>query len=331
MQINVKYFFRKSSEFFHSIEELFFNFQNFLPENCKFQNVFMPYHTGIKNRIKNIIFTRKNKTQINHITGDINYIAFGLPKKNTIITIHDIGSALKGYWLKKKIINLFWFKYPLKRVNTITVISEFSKNELLKNFKINPAKIVVIPNCVSDKFQYVQKEFNSYNPNILIIGTKENKNIVRSFKAVKDFKCKLTIIGKLSLSQKRKLKDFNIIYDNFFNLEHTEIVRKYKEADFLLFPTTYEGFGIPILEAQATGIPVITSDLQPMNKIAGNGALLVNPFNVCDIKKGIEDILTNSQLRRNILKAATENVQKYKCKQIAIMYYNLYKKLLNNA
>ena len=331
MNFKLKYFFRKPSENFHSIEELFTNFQTFLPVDCEYKNEYLPYHLGLVGRIKNILFAKKNRTQINHITGDVNYIALGLPKKNTILTIHDIGSALKGKGLKKSIIKLFWFKIPLKRVAKISVISEFSKNEILKTFSISDRKIKVIPNCVSEKFQYSEKKFNTKYPNILIVGTKENKNIARSLEALKEINCKVIIVGKLSKSQKSKLLDFEIDYDNVFNLQYDEVVSLYKKADLLLFPSIYEGFGVPILEAQASGLPLITSDLQPMNDVAGEGALLVNPFKIKDISDAIKKIISDENCRNDIVQKGLENVKKYRSKEIANMYHELYQEVLKNA
>ncbi len=327
---SLTYFFRKPSDKFHSIEELFNNFQSELPENCNFKNVYLPYHTGLIGRLKNIFFAKKHKNQINHITGDINYIALGLPKKNTILTIHDIGSALQGNKLKKFIISLFWFKIPLKRVAKVTVISEFSKNEVLKTFKINKDKIKIIPNCVSSKFTFTKKKFNTEKPQILLIGTKENKNLLRSFEAVKNIPCKLLIIGKLSDIQKNKLSELNINFENYFNLNFDEIIQKYQQADLLLFPSTYEGFGVPILEAQASGLPVITSNLQPMNKVSGEGALLINPYKINEIKSAIEKIISDQYLRNSLIINGLKNSKKYSSKAIAQMYFNLYQELLTN-
>ncbi|MBN2663459.1 MAG: glycosyltransferase family 4 protein [Bacteroidales bacterium] len=330
-KIKLTFFFRKPSDVFHSIEELFANFQNYLSEQADYENVFMTYHNGIVGRLKNVLYVKKNKSQINHITGDINYVALGLPKKNTILTIHDIGSSLVGKGFKNFLIKIIWFKLPIKNVAKITVISEFSKNEILKTFKVNPRKLVVIPNCVSDKFIKVEKKFNSKKPNILIVGTKENKNLSRSIQALSGVNCKVSIVGKLKDSQKKKLEDFNINYSNHYNLHFEDVVKMYQQADILLFPTIYEGFGIPILEAQATGVPVITSDLQPMNQVAGDGALLLNPFNVEDIKNGLVKIIDDENYRNKIVEIGFENVKKYRCKEIAKMYYNLYLEVIKNA
>lgn len=327
MKQKVNFFFRKPSEHFHSIEELFANFQSFLPPTSEYRNVYLPYHTGIINRLKNILFVRKKQTHINHITGDTNYIALGLPRSNTVLTIHDIGSALNGNFLKKTIIKLFWFKLPMRRVSAITVISEFSKAEILDNFNINPNKITVIPNCVSNKISYVDREFNADNPKILIIGTKTNKNTIRAFEALKNISCEVIIVGKLTEEQRNKLLTNEIKYRNYFNIEYEKIISLYNQSDILLFPSTYEGFGVPIIEAQASGIPVITSNIAPMNKVAGKGALLVNPYEIKEIENAIKEITKNEELRKTLIHNGLKNVEQYKSYSIAKKYDELYKKI----
>jgi glycosyltransferase involved in cell wall biosynthesis len=329
MSLKITYFFRKPSENFHSIEELFNNFQPYLSNKFEYENIFLPFHNGFINRIKNIFFAKKNQNQINHITGDINYIAFGLPKKNTVLTIHDIGSIIKRNFLKRFIINLLWFKMPLKRVKYVTVISEFSKQEIIYNFKINEEKIIVIPNCVSNKFVKTKRQFNNEYPNILFVGTKPNKNLERSIEALKKISCKFFIIGKLNENQLFLLKNNNIDYVNFVNLSFDEVIDLYQQSDILLFPSLYEGFGVPILEAQATGIPVITSDLSPMKEVANNSSFLLNPLSIDEIHNAILQLIENKTLREKLIEKGFENVKKYSAENIAKKYEQLYKDIIS--
>ncbi len=326
-KIKVTYFFRKQQPEFHSIEELFANFQKFLPENIDFQNVYLPYHNGFIGRLKNLLFVRKYKSQINHITGDVNYIALALPKKGTILTIHDIGSALKFRGVKLLIIRLFWFVLPFLKVQKITTISNFSKNEILRRFNVKAEKIEVIDNCFSDKFNYVEKKTQNKKQKILIIGTKSNKNLPRYFEALKDISCKLIIIGKLTENQRNMIEKYNFDFENYFNLPFDEVVKKYQEVDILLFASLYEGFGVPVLEAQASGLPVITSNIEPMKTIAGKGAVFVNPENISEIRNAVMQLLDNEGIRRDLVAKGLENVKKYTCRAIAKKYAELYERL----
>ncbi len=326
--INLNFFFRKPGKFY-SIEELFYNIQKHLPKEINFKNIYLPYHTGILGRIKNIFFAKKNKNEINHITGDVNYIALGLPSKNTILTIHDIGSSLKGNFLKKLFIKIFWYVLPLNRVKYITAISEFSKRELLDNFKIKEDKIKVITNCISDDFfEHYEKTKNNI-PKILFIGTRENKNLERTIVALKNLKIILQILGELNSNQLKLLEENNINFKNFKDLTKNEVIELYRNSDLLLFPSLYEGFGLPIIEAQACGIPVITSDLEPMKTVAGTGAILINPYKTEEIRNAVKKIINDKKLAENLVTLGRKNAEKYRCSAVAKQYVNLYKEIVN--
>ena len=107
------------------------------------------------------------------------------------------------------------------------------------------------------------------------IGTTKNKNLSRVCLALKDIDCHLEIIGRLDNYLLKKLEENKISFSNSFALEQNEVIEKYYQTDILIFVSTYEGFGVPILEAQAMGIPVITSNISPMIEVSGGAAMLV--------------------------------------------------------
>ncbi len=327
--MKINYLFRHPSPVFHSIEEQFFAMQKELPKGIEYKNIFAKKHS--KGLFKRLFITFQlafNQGDINHITGDIHFVTLFLKKKKTILTVHDINSVLKGNGLKYKILRFFWFIMPFARVKYITVISDFTKKQILDEFKVNPKKIIVIPDCVSPEIKFSEKKFNKEKPNILQIGTKPNKNLPNLITALEDISCQLTIIGKLTKEQIQLLQKCNIDYENKYNLDYSEIIDAYKKADIVTFVSTYEGFGVPILEAQATGRVVITSNFSPMKDVAGAGALLVNPQSVESIRKGIMRIISNEELRNKITGAGQKNVRKYSAKNVAVKYAELYRKIL---
>ncbi len=336
MKTQLTLFFRHPSPSFNSIEELFGNVVPELPDDIEVRKVMAPkVSRGLFRRITNIIHAKKNQGGINHITGDIHYIASGLPGKNTILTIHDLVPLQTDNWLKRKIIKLFWYTMPVKRVKYVTVISEKTKNELVGEIKVSADKIKVIPNCVSPRITYVPKGFNKEKPVILQIGTKSNKNLERVVKALinkpqRVQRCELWVLGKLSENQKELLDQSGIACKNYFNLPFEEVIDLYNKCDMLVFASTYEGFGVPILEAQATGRAVITSYLSPMREVAGEGALFVDPFDIEDIRNGILKVIEDDEYREKLIQKGLENVKRYSAEKITSMYLDLYKEVEKN-
>jgi len=325
--MKVTYFFRKSSPHFHSIEELFANIINNLPKEIDAKKIHSKYHTGLVGRIKNIFEAKKYQAEINHITGDINYISLLMSKQKTILTIHDIAPAISGGFVKRNIIKYFWFKIPVKKVKYVTVISEFTKRQVIKYLKIPENKIHIIPNCISPELKYLPKIEMSQKPVLLQIGTKTNKNIPNLIKAIKNIDCKLIIIGKLQSEQSALLEEYKIDFENYSNLSYAEIIEHYKNCDIVTFVSTYEGFGVPILEANAIGRPIITSNISPMSEVANGSAFLVNPYKINEIKNAIIKLIDSEIDRKKLVEKGLENAKKYSAQNIAKQYAELYKKM----
>lgn len=200
----------------------------------------------------------------------------------------------------------------------------------MKYSNINNNKIKVI-NCPLNKiFKFRKKKFNK-KPTILIIGTSPNKNLERMICAIKGINCKLRIIGRINFNIKDKLNSMGIEYKELFNLTNEEVFQEYKKCDMLLFVSLYEGFGLPIIEAQAVGRPVITSNLEPMKSIGSTGALYVNPFKIDQIHKSILMIISNSALRERLISNGRKNASNYKLNKIKNEYLELYKNFYENT
>jgi glycosyltransferase involved in cell wall biosynthesis len=276
---------------------------------------------------KNLISVKKTPKNLYHITGDVTYMGLVLGKQS-IITIHDIGSALQGNAVSRIIKKLIWFQLPAKRVRYITVISEFTKSELSKLIPNSKNKIRVIPNPVGSEFKLSPYTFNAECPTILFVGTKPNKNLERVVVALNGINCNLKIIGPLNDLQKQLLEEHRINYSNKSKLSRSEIVQAYIDCDVLCFPSTYEGFGMPIIEAQATGRPVITSNLGAMKEVARQSACLVNPFEVESIRNGIIKVIGNVEYRKNLIDKGLINTKRFSLETITQAYLELYKSMV---
>ena len=312
-----------------SIEILFSTIRKYMIDSVDV-DVFVPRYEsqGLLKRIAIVIESFFNRGEINHITGDIHFASYLLNKNNSILTVHDAVSVIREKGFKRAILKFFWFTLPLKRVKYVTVISQKTKNELLSLVDFPEERIFIIPDCISDQFTYVeQKQFNKEKPRILQVGTKTNKNLIRVCEALKDIPCILDIVGKLSDEQLEALEENNIEYKNSVNISEEALIQKYINADIVAFVSTYEGFGMPTLEAQTVGRAVLTSNISPMLEVADGGACLVDPYDVGDIRKGFLKVIKNDYFRDQIIRNGLINVKNYSPKVIASQYIKLYFKL----
>ncbi len=331
--MKIIYLFRSKLHYGYSIENVFSTIIKNIQKSYEIQIFNLPKTTtSILNIVKNICFLRKiPKNGIVHITGDIHYVALFLKRKRTVLTIHDLVSVKNNKGLKKFIIDLFWYRLPLLKLKYITVVSEKTKKELVNRYPFAKNKIIVIENPVDDRFVFEVKNIDKNLPILLQIGTTENKNLIRIIKAIRDIRCKLYIIGKLNNEQKETLEKYKINYENSYNLSEEEIVEKYRQADIILFASTYEGFGMPIIEGQAVGRAVITSNISPMKEVADGGAHLVDPFSELSIKKGILKLLNDDNYRNKIIERGLINSKKYSSEKIAQKYEKLYKTIMKGS
>ena len=212
----------------------------------------------------------------------------------------------------------------------ITVISEFIKAELLGHIHIAPEKIRVVYDFVPPDIQFDSKPELEEKPVLFHIGTMPNKNLENVILSIKDLHVKLIILGKLKPHHRRLLEEYKIDYENFFNLQYESVLNLYRRSDIVLFPSLYEGFGLPILEGNAIGRPVITSNTSSMPEVAGDAAILVNPREVAEIRQSVLMLLENQELRSELVRKGLENVKRFQPAAIADEYVKLYEEILKD-
>lgn len=324
-KIKVTYFFRKPFTDYFSIEELFGFIQSALPANISFSNYYMKKTSkGLKNRLFNIFDSAKNQGQINHITGDVHFIAYLMKKSKTVLTIHDMVPLQRSSGLKRAVLKFFWYTLAAKKVGYITVISEFTKKSLLKEISFPEDRIYVIHNCISSEIKYVPKVFNKEKPNILQLGTAHNKNLENVVPALKGLNVKLTILGNLNDKQKELLKKYNIDYDNVYNLDYKDVIAQYEKADLVTFTSVYEGFGLPIIEANGVGRPIIAGNNTSQPEVAGDSAILVDPHNREEIRNSIIKIIEDDNFRNDLIEKGKKNVLRFRPEFVGKKYAELY-------
>jgi glycosyltransferase involved in cell wall biosynthesis len=320
--------FRKPYPSAFSIEFLFNTIFWEFKRQKGFRKHILPYYTsGIKSVVFNVSSLTLFRNKIIHVTGDTYYAILGAVFCKRIITIHDLSFLTRTTGTRKKILKLFWITLPVKFSHKITVVSETTKGELMKEVSVRADKIRVIYNFIDPIYQPYDRFFNSLSPRILQVGTDFNKNIKNLVEALSGLVCTLVIVGKLSQEQKQLLDTSGIEYINRHSLTREELYQEYTLADLMTFVSTIEGFGMPILEAQATGLPVVTSNCSSMPEVAGKGALLVDPFKPESIRRGILEIITSAATRERFVKAGYANTRRFSKEKIAADYLKLYQEL----
>lgn len=326
MSVKVTQYMRRSRPNVFSIERLYGDVRNALPDDVETSVwVCREPSSGVFPRLRDAWAARKAQADVNHVTGDTHYLTYFLNSKRTVLTVHDLVALERSRGPKRFLLWLFWYWLPIKRSRLVITISEQTKQSLLAAVHCNPRKLVVIHNPVSEEFTPSPKAFNAEQPRILQVGTKPNKNLERVAEALAGLSCTLVIVGKLTARQEAVLARHRITIENHVGLSRQQLLDQYVQADLLMFASTYEGFGLPIVEANAVGRPVITSNLSPMPEVAGDSALFVNPFDVHSIRQGVITLMADAGHRDRLVSAGLRNVDRFSSQRVAEQYASVYR------
>lgn len=312
----------------YSIERLFGEIRRDLPSAVDITTVKCPTpaHTRWWLPI-GLVRARLHKGGVNHILGDIHYVALVLPGRRTIMTIHDVNRLDELSGFRKKLFRWLYFALPMRRCRFVTTISDHTRQRLIEMYGWVAPKIRVIPNCIPGSFAPSPKPFCRECPRFLQLGARSNKNLERVANALAGLQCVLHIIGSLSEQQRRLLERLRVSYVNQVDVSDAHLLAAYRAADIVLFASLTEGFGLPILEAQSVGRPILTSNLPPMNSVAGEGACLVDPYNVNEIRAGIRRLVDEDEYREALVRKGYENARRFRPEQIAESYMQLYEEV----
>jgi glycosyltransferase involved in cell wall biosynthesis len=325
--IRLHVFFRKPRALdTYSIERLFDAILSELPrERFAVQRLVCPFYSrGVVRRMLLMLWAAAHQGDINHITGDVDFLCLLMHRSRTLITVHDTATLRRLSGWRRYLYTLFWVRLPLVRAGRVTVVSEFTRREVQTAAASFKGRIEVVPNCATIPIDRWSKPFNSVRPRILQVGTKPNKNLGRVTAALTDVSCVLVIIGELSSPQRVLLNRHRVVYENYVGVSDYELRAQYQAADLVIFASTYEGFGLPILEAQAAGRPVVTSDQEPFRSVAGRGAVLVDPNDTKSIRRGVESVIDDAVLRSRLELEGYRNVVSHQPEAIATLYSAIY-------
>jgi glycosyltransferase involved in cell wall biosynthesis len=305
-------------------------------------------------------YLKKNPIDVYHTQ----YILpFFVPKSIKLITtIHDISFNFYPQFIKWT--DLFFLKllipWSLKRADKIVAVSEFTKNEIIKYYEIAPEKIEVAYNAVGENFSVldssvssasaeftrndnlgiIRKKYSLPGKFILYLGTMQpRKNLPILIEAYANLKEKLSGT-KLVLAGKRNthneddriimsIKKFNLEKDVVFTgyIDEKDKPAVFKAAQLFVFPSLYEGFGIPIIEAMSQGTPTLVSDIPVHKEVAQIAAIYFDPQSLADLKEKLYNAIIQENLRKKIIDLGKERVQFFSWEKTAQNLLKIYKPL----
>jgi glycosyltransferase involved in cell wall biosynthesis len=271
-----------------------------------------------------------------------------------VLTIHDLKYLSNpNYFIKqknlKRIALYLMTTISLIKSNQIMIDSQHTRQDILKYFKIDPQKLNVVLSGVSPKFFHTpnQSEVNIYRkqsgltlPFLLFIGErrphKNLPNLIRAFQIFRSMGNEhyhLVIAGKSYLDYRDPeiiTEEFNLRnYVHFFDYVSEEYLPLlYQAADVFVLVSKYEGFGLPILEAMASGTPVVASNNTSLIEVAGKAALLVNENEPEEIATAITQLLPGSPKREVMIQQGISHAQKFTWENCALNTLNVYQKAL---
>jgi glycosyltransferase involved in cell wall biosynthesis len=264
-----------------------------------------------------------------------------LPPCPFVVTVHDVLDymyrASNGRGLSNS-LHFYSTRFVLRHASRIMAVSNFTKNDVSRLFGIPGSRIEVIYNAIDERFmqghsspderQFISERYQVNYPFVLYAGRiSPHKNLVRIIEAFSSLKAelgkddlvsdlKLIIIGD-EVSRhpdlRRTVIKSGVQNDvRFLGFVPIDVLRIfYDSAKVFVFPSLYEGFGLPPLEAMSHGTPVVTSNTSSLPEVVGNAAVLVNPENVFEISKALYRSLTDRALREKLKQNGYEQVKRF--------------------
>ncbi|MGC8706224.1 MAG: glycosyltransferase family 4 protein [Desulfurella sp.] len=264
-------------------------------------------------------------------------LPFYIPK-NTIVTIHDL-IPLTSFWDKsgvKRKVFIFYLERAITKSIGIITISHVVENELKKYFRNLQNKVNVIYRFIDDKFYTYKFDSNPIikDDYILFVGNRKKhknlKNLILTYNKIKDIaRVKLVIAGAKEkdkdevdeLIESLNLKDYVI---ELMSPPDKVIINLYQHAKLFVFPSFFEGFGLPPFEAITIGCPVITSNIPVLKEILGEEIACFNPYDVEDIAEKILKVLTDEYYRNYLLEIGKGRLKLFDKDKIINGYLELF-------
>jgi glycosyltransferase involved in cell wall biosynthesis len=266
-----------------------------------------------------------------------------------LVTIHDLIFMRYPFYYQRIDRKIYdrKFRHACRVANRIHSISEQTKQDLITFFDVPEEKITVIYQSINPVFferagrvirQQLRKKYQLPKKYILSVGTVEpRKNLLGLLEGMVASKVyiPLVVVGKVTDYQHKVQKfieaDLNRLQVFFLSRIHDdELAVLYQMAEVMVYPSLFEGFGLPVAEAQASGCPVITSNTSSLPEAGGDAAIYINPEKPEEIGKALKTLFTDHILRKTLIASGITNAQRFTPENFAIQLKQLYNTLLND-
>jgi glycosyltransferase involved in cell wall biosynthesis len=291
--------------------------------------------------------TRKHHLNLLHSLGYVQPLKLSC---KSVVTIHDLNFYnIKMSPFRRAVLQYFVSRSAMSADHIITV-SEFSKKQIVEFLGVPPEKVTVTYNAVKEKLsnavklEELEERYNAKQPYIFGLSSpsphKNIANLVRAFALLKQRKdtrnLKLILSGRLPKGSSDLTKALNdtsnsvrddIIFTGY--VSDAMLTSLYLYAEVFVFPSLYEGFGIPIIEAFSCGAPVVCSKMAAIPEVAGDAALYFDPYNVEEMADAIGTVLSKTTLREELVNKGKARAKLFTWEKVAEQTLAVYQKLLS--
>lgn len=267
-----------------------------------------------------------------------------------VLVVHDISYERYPEFFNKAELTRLRLLTPLSLRNASHVVtcSEFTKEDMIRHYRLSPKKISVIYYGKNEKYKLIKdtaalqatrEKYDLLKPYILYVGNiQPRKNLNRLLLAFKDLKDReriphnLVIVGNkawLYSDVFKLIKDSNLTNEIIVTgyVPEEELPLLYNAAELFVYPSIFEGFGFPVLEAMACGVPVVTSNSSSLPEVAGDGALLINPLSVSDMAQAMHKILTDTNLREELKEKGLRQAERFTWNKTANDFLKIFERV----